>query len=268
MSHRASPRTVHAVGLSPEECGEVITAHRRALASGEGVLKDGRRTAVTRIRRRGQWLCVKEYRSAGLLDRIKGWLRGPRARRAWRGLAHLAAHGVATPEPLALLEERGEGYLVTRFVEGASPLGRLLRTRFGRELPAEEVAARRAMVRQLAVWLRRVHKLGIYHDDWSIKNILAGEEDGQWCFRFLDFESVVPGKRLTYRRRVKNLAQLSDAPVGITRTDRMRFLVTYAGGRADLTGGRFPHDVLAATTRRLEEAARTKQRARRRHLAP
>ena len=250
---------------------------------------------MTRVEHGGQAFCVKEYRRLGWLDRVKDWLRGSRAQRAWNAARLFADRGIATPEPVALVEgtlkqelERGtpadcgqsrvprpssylgvcrdasgyRNYVVTRYVEGAVPLNRLLEERFHRSLGAGELAAKRSMLRELGRWLRRVHDLAVYHDDWSTKNILAVQAPGGWQFYFLDLESVVPRKRLTDRRRAKNLGQLSDAPFGITRTDRMRFLVAYAGGDRALTRGRFPRQVLAAARRRDEEWARVQDRAR------
>ena len=119
-----------------------------------------------------------------------------------------------------------------------------------------EATAKRTMVKELGKWLRGIHDLGIYHDDWSSKNILATQHNDQWTFHMIDMESVSPKKRLTYRRRVKNLGQISDAPFGITRTDRMRFLLAYAGDNSALTRGNLPSDVIAAE--RLRAKKRTK----------
>jgi hypothetical protein len=274
-------RVVRGTGFSEGQAREVLAAHDRALASAEGVLKNGRRTAVTRVAwgeqsatvgsptvatagqaSRGTLLCVKEYRPTGLLDRLRIGPWWPRARRAWSGAARLAARGVAIPELLALLERGATAYLVARFIEGAVPLNRLVLERFAGAGSREEVPAKRSMMRQLGHWLRGVHDRGVYHDDWSAKNILALQSGGEWAFYFLDFESVAPLKPLTYRRRVKNLSQIGDAPAGVTRTDKMRFLLAYAKGDKALTRGRFPRDVLAATQRRQEARERAQAPSR------
>ncbi len=241
--------------MSAAQLAEALMAHDKALASRQDVLKDGVRTAVTRVRCGGAWVCVKEYRSAGWLDVAKEVLRGSRAQRAWRGARFLARKGVEAPEPLAVLRRGPSAYLVTRYIEEAAPLPRLLAQRFGGPLSEAGLKAKRLLVRQLAAWLRRVHGLGIYHDDWSAKNILAAERAEGWAFWLLDFESLSAWKRLTRRRRVKNLGQLADLPVGVTATDRMRFLVTYAAGERALTRGRFPRDVLRYVRRRARAAA-------------
>jgi hypothetical protein len=103
----------------------------------------------------------------------------------------------------------------------------------------------------LARWLRRAHDAGVYHDDWSAKNILVAEAAGKWAFTLLDFESISPFKPLTRRRKIKNLAQLSDIPSGVSRTDKMRFLIAYARGDEALLRGRFPREVMATARHRV-----------------
>lgn len=250
--------------LSREEIQAIIADHHTALSAGQGVLKDGPRNFVTRVCHQNGWLCVKEYRSPALADRLKEWFRPSRARRAWEGAIHLHKHDISAPEIVSLIKYGKRSYLVTRFINDAVPLNLLLRERFSKSLDPLEIAAKRAMVRQLGQWLRRIHDLGIYHDDWSAKNILTTQNNKQWEFHLLDMESVLPRKPLAYRRRIKNLGQISDAPLGITRTDRMRFLLAYAGDDTKLTRGKFPLDVLVANRLRLEKWGKVRAKALRR----
>ena len=242
--------------LSKDDIHDIIAGHHTALTSGEGVLKDRQRNAVTSVRHGNDWFCVKEYRTCGLPDRIKDCLRRTRARRAWNGAIHLQKQGVSSPEPVSQVKKDGKNYFITRYINGAIPLNLLLRNRFSGYLDRTEITAKRMMVKQLGQWLRSIHDLGIYHDDWSSKNILATQHNKRWIFYLLDMESVLPRKRLTYRRRVKNLSQISDAPFGISPTDRMRFMIAYAGKDKALTRGKFPGDIIAA--QRLRAKKRTK----------
>lgn len=269
MTNPRPVRVVHTSGaLSAAQLDALLAAHARALATRRGLLKDGSRSAVSRASLGGQWFCVKEYRASRLRDRVRRWAGGSRARRAWRGALHLARLGIATPEPVAVVERGGTAYLVTRFIEGATPLNLLMARRFAGAVAAGELSAKRALLAQLAAWARSIHDLGVYHDDWSAKNILAAERGGCWAFWLLDTESLSPRKRLTYRRRVKNLAQLSDVAAGATRADKLRFLLAYARGDGSLTSGRFARDILAAAARRAEARERLLAAARREKSPP
>ena len=254
-------------GLSQADVAAALAGHDRALATGEGRLKDGRRTAVTRVVVGGEALCVKEYRQRGLWDLLKTLCRGSRASMAWRAARRLTAAGITTPEALAVVVRVSSRFLVTRFIEGAVALDAVLAERFGGPLPTPELAAKRAMVRELARWLRGVHDRGIYHNDWSAKNILTVEREGRWAFYLLDLDSVTFYKGLTRRRRAKNLGQLGDVTAGVTATDRMRFLLAYADGDAGLTRGRFPRAVVATLRRRARSKARRLARAARRRAS-
>jgi len=271
-NHAARPavptRVVHSTGLSRAALDAILDAHARALATGEGVLKNGRRSAVTRVQHGTDGYCVKETRPLGLVCRIKDWLRGHRADLAWRAAQRLAACGITTPEPVAVVERSGARFLVTRFIDGATSLNRLLAERFAGPLSRAEVAAKRTMLRQLGAWLRRLHDEGIYHDDWSLKNILARQCGEAWEFYLLDLESMPPYKWLTTRRRAKNLGQANDAPAGITDTDRMRLLLAYAGADTRLARGRFPRAIHAFTQRRHDLRQLAVERRRRRTQHP
>jgi len=237
-----------------------VAAHDRALAEGRGILKDGRRSAVTRVEVGGGTYCVKEFRS----ERLGGWRLFSRSRRAWRGAQRLMKAGVDIPEPLALVERGTSAYLVMRFIDKSATLDRLLATRFAGRLSPEELEAKRRLLRSLGAWARAVHDRRVYHDDWSPKNILVREDGQRWAFYLLDFDSLAFPKRLNWRRRVKNLGQLNDTPPVLSATDRMRFLVSYAQGSRLFSRGRFPAAVVAYTSRRRAAASEKFRRDRQR----
>ena len=250
---RSELKVLKVEGLSQDELFNLIVAHRQALDSGEGVLKNGPRAAVTRVRHNDYWLCIKEYRRRSIFDRFKTRLGISPAIRAWNGARYLHSKGIETAKNLALVEVPGKYYLFTRFLDAAAPLDFLIRERFVEPLTQPEIMAKRTLISQLGRWLRHVHDLGVYHDDWSPKNFMASQQDKTWNFKIVDTESVSLRKRLTYRRRVKNLSQLSSARFGVTGSDRMRFLLAYAGQDATLTRGHFPQDIIDATRRRYKE---------------
>lgn len=249
-------RHLHADWLSPGDIPALIAAHHTALRTGQGVLKRGNSNVVSRVRHLNHWVCVKEYRNRGVMDSLKNRLRGSRANSARKGAHYLQGHGISAPDTLALIEDKEKSYLVMQFIDGAVSLKHLLKEYHAGSQGLIELHNKRLMIRHLGCWLRRVHTLGIYHNDWSLKNILAAPSHDAWTFYFVDTESVLPYKRLSYRRQVKNLGQLNDAPFGITHTDRMRFLQAYAEMDMSLTQGGFPCDIHIYTQRRREKSGK------------
>ncbi|MFP4055618.1 MAG: lipopolysaccharide kinase InaA family protein [Candidatus Brocadiia bacterium] len=246
-------------GLPPEEFPHILAAHRAAPEA--DVLKNGRRSTVTRVPSSQGQVCVKEYRVRGLVDMVKDRLRGSRARHAWQAAEALVAQGVSVPEPLGLAKRGRCGYFLTRHIEGAATLKDLFSGRFAQAEAPQELGVKRRLLGQLGRWLRAVHDRGVYHDDWSPKNILAREGPQGWRFYLLDMESAWPPRRLTRRRRAKNLAQVSDVPRGATATDKMRVLLAYAGRDATLTRGLFPSHVQALARRRQRQWEKVQKRA-------
>ncbi len=240
-------------GLGQHGVGEALERHARALETGEGVLKDGRRTAVTRVCVDGHELVVKEYLRPRPADGLRDRLGASRGVRAWRAARLLVERGIATPEPVALVELDGRRHLLTRFVPAAIPLDRLLRERFAKGV---ELAAKRDLARALGRWLRGVHAQGIYHGDCSAKNVLAVPGADGFGLVLLDLDAVTPGRRLSWRRRVKSLCQLVDSPGNLTRTDRLRVIRAYASGDPELPLRRLHRDVTAAVGRRARRRAR------------
>jgi len=253
--------------LSRDEISALIASHEKVLNSGKGVLKKGPRTAVTRVRHGCGWLCIKEYRSNGLLDQAKEALCGTRARRALKGANKLTSCGIATPEIIAVAELGKKSYLFTPFMDEATPLNLILQKPSSSAMRGQmEVTDKRKMIYQLGRWLRHIHDLGVYHNDWSANNILVNRHGREWSFYLVDTESISYITTLTYRRRVKNLSQLGDTRLGITCTDRMRFLGTYANKDVSLTRGHFPRHVIRAMQRRFEASQKTRARARKRKI--
>jgi len=245
--------------LSPDELENALAAHDEALEGRGTVLRRSRHGAVTKIDLDGQWLCVKQYAAEGARQRLKDWLRRPRADRAWCAAQRLQELGISAPEALALVERGRTRYVVMRFVHDGVPLDRLLGERFAGDPSRRSLVEKRRLLRALGRWLRQIHDAGIYHGDWSAKNILVAEREGSWEFLLVDLESIAPERRLSRRRRVKNLGQVCDVPGGLTAIDRMRCLIAYADGDRTFTRGRFTRRVVESARRRARRRARRQQ---------
>jgi serine/threonine protein kinase len=96
----------------------------------------------------------------------------------------------------------------------------------------ENLSLKRKTIRAAGLLLRRFHQPGFYHGDLQLKNILvAGDQ-----LLLIDFDRSYRKRTLSLRERMKNLLRLNRSVekwrllgLPITRTDRWRFFLAYAG---------------------------------------
>jgi hypothetical protein len=193
---------------------------------------------VGRVATRTGVLYVKRYNVfAWRLALASLWHRSP-AYGAWAGARALAARGFETPELVAAVEFRRGGILrrsffVTREVAGALTADARWEQILADPDAARRGVARRALARALGDLFRRLHAAGLYHNDLKDVNVLvAGGAVSPRCV-LLDLERVRVLRRLSPRRRTKNLVQLARTlGVRASAADRARFLRAYLGPEA------------------------------------
>ncbi len=141
-----------------------------ALMQGGQVLKNDRASFVSRVLWNGQDAVVKRYNHRGLWHSFRHTLKGSRAKRNWRHAQRLLALQIATPEPLAYVDQyRGpllwQSYFVARFIAGPQ-VHQILRD--------HSVAGERKqrVHDQVLDLLRRMAEHGISHGDMKHTNIL------------------------------------------------------------------------------------------------
>ena len=137
------------------------------------VLKDGDTSYVSRLSWNGNDVVVKRYNHKGLIHSLRHTIKRSRARRSWLHAHRLEVLGVATPRPLAYIEERKnaivwKSYLVTEYVEGRE-LKLFLRDE---EIGVE---ARAAVNQQVTDMLRTLGRYHITHGDLKHSNVLITE---------------------------------------------------------------------------------------------
>ncbi len=120
---------------------------------------------------------VKQFRNQGLRARTERRLRGSKAVRAWRGAVALAAAGIATAEPVMLIESDrtdGPSLFVSRRVRSGVEVRHFFRRLAGdpRGEPFPEVDPAELLSR-LGRLARRVHEAGVVYRDLSMGNVLA-----------------------------------------------------------------------------------------------
>jgi hypothetical protein len=140
----------------------------------------------------------------------------------------LRAAGFEAPEVVAVLERRRFGLplvscAVTTYVPGPA-LDALWRDRVG--------AARRRLMLAFADYLRRLHAAGVYPQDLRAANVLVASEEPT-RFVLVDLDRIRRYRRLSWRRRRKNLVQVyRSAGRGASLAERARFLRSYLGRHA------------------------------------
>ncbi|MBI1850498.1 MAG: hypothetical protein HYR85_09160 [Planctomycetes bacterium] len=193
----------------------------------------------------------KRHRSPGLrgllADLVR--LRQPSnpARREWEATAAVRALGIATPEPLLLVEEDGfvpgRSLFASAELADARPLDAIL--------PDADFRVRRAIARAAAGLVRRLHAADLFHRDLYLCHLYL---DGKGALSLIDLHRVGVSLRPRERWVVKDLAALwTSCPKRVvTRTDAMRFLRAYLGGRlgrVDARNKRLVHRIIAKAAR-------------------
>ena len=181
---------------------------------------------------------VKQFRGSSLRERWRHRLgREGKAARSWRVANALAAAGIATPEPLLLVESRvagGPALYVCRHLAQRVELRYLLRARnTGGEREAFPGLDAAAVLEATARLARRLHDCGFWHRDFSVGNLLVAPgptptEPGE--IALVDLNRCRVQARVTLGERMRDLARLP-----LERADdRARLLAAYFGAGASV----------------------------------
>lgn len=249
---RRDPRQYRAKGRATValDQGRVLAAADDvALLSGLGLDSlDGaiRFTGGTLARTAGARVTRRIETSAGVLylkahSSVPAWRRwaflgrgatSP-ARREWEAMENMRRAGFDVPEPVAFGEDISifgcppRSFLLMREVPGL-PLDRFLADGFP---DPHRVGARRsrdAVLRDVSGMIRRLHATGFYHKDLYCCHLMVTSDPRWGRPYFIDLQRVERGQPPRRRWLVKDLAALHlSAPPGVTRTDRLRFLLNY-----------------------------------------
>jgi hypothetical protein len=176
---------------------------------------------------------VRRARRGGLIGAVLGGLYTAVGRplREVRAVTAARSAGVGVPEPLAVRVTRVGGLfyrftLVAREIENAEDLLTVA--------SAPSSGRKRALIDRVADEMRRLHESGVYHADLTMKNILMS---GDACY-IIDLDKATLAGKRDEQLDMMNLARLNRSIVKllgtrgfVTRTDKLRFLRRYLGGR-------------------------------------
>lgn len=192
-----------------------------------GSLRDEIETAQTGVLVRGRHqVVVRDFEIGGSVQpvavkffgRQQGWKdrydlkRGSKAARSFKAAAHLEAHGVATPSPLAYLERWEDGrlkeaYFLSGYLGGLKSLKNELLQIYAANGPCSALVD---LLKQVGSAMRRMHDSGFYHRDLGNQNIElsltpAGEVEAVY---FLDLNRSRIREKLSAKERAQDFSRL------------------------------------------------------------
>jgi serine/threonine protein kinase len=134
------------------------------------ILKNGNTCYVSRLRWNDKDIAVKRYNHKGFIHSLQHTIKGSRARRVWLHANRLMMLEIATPKPLAYIEQwKGllvwKSYLVTEYVDGQK-LYHFLRD------GSVTQQHHSAITRQIMDLLNNLGQYRISHGDLKRSNIL------------------------------------------------------------------------------------------------
>lgn len=241
VTQATGARVHHLRSVDPAAVVALLDVHRRDVAArAPNVLKDGRRSALSRQRLGGAGVVVKQFRAAGAWARVKNALREPRAVASWVAGNGLRIRGFDAAEPLALVlcgarAAVGDAFLVMEDLGDGTRADLVALQRWAGDLDSAARAEKHRLVAAAASLVRALHAAGVYHGDLKAVNLFLREGPGAPRFVLADYDRVEFDRPVTPRRRVKNLAQLSaSVPVCVSLADRLRFFRAYAVDEPDV----------------------------------
>lgn len=161
------------------------------------------RNEIRVINENGVILTAKYFKKITFANRfIYAKFRKSKARRAYEHSQLLIHKGITSPEPIAYINVYRFGLLNKSYYislyTNYDPLRKIL------ELPLiESIDALKAFAR----FSYRLHSLGVFHDDYTIDNILYRFSESGYDFSLID-NNRMRFRRYSYRQGIKNLERL------------------------------------------------------------
>jgi tRNA A-37 threonylcarbamoyl transferase component Bud32 len=156
---------------------------------------------------------VRHYRRGGIMGPfLRDYYLGQgRFFREVRVSEWARSHGVPTAEVLAMRSERRglclhRGDLITREIAQSEDLDRYLGLL--REKEGTRRSRRKEVIRSIAFLLQGMHRVGLYHADLNLKNIVIQMTEGGVNSYVIDLDRARVIRPLGSRPRIRNLVRL------------------------------------------------------------
>ena len=191
----------------------------------------------------GKRMVLRQYSHGGLLRALTGnlYLIGARSFRELAITEEIRSSGIQTIQPIGAIHQIVfwpfyRPYLLSLEIPHAKNLIQYFQGKSAHS-SVENLLHKRKTIRSAGGLLGRFHQAGFYHNDLQLKNLLVVEDQ----VLIIDFDRSYRKATLSLRERIKNLFRLNRSVekwkrsgLPITRTDRLRFLMAYAGGDQEI----------------------------------
>jgi heptose I phosphotransferase len=204
---------------------------------GGSILKKNRFRSVSRIElgsrvfylKRHFWPCRERLRS------MNPFMRKEDASNEWNNMLLLKSMGFNTMTPVAFGESKrfaltSFSLTLTENLYNAEKMEAFFPKQFKPPLTHDNLYAKRAYIKKLAVLARDLHINGLNHQDFYLGHILLRQKDD--TLFIIDVQRMHKNATISLHDRIKDLAQLfySAKRLGVfTKTDQLRFFNAYTG---------------------------------------
>ncbi len=186
----------------------------------------------------GKRMVLRQYSHGGLLRAITGnlYFSGARSFRELALTEEIRSCGIPTIPSIGAIHHCiffpfYQAYFLSLEVPHAIDLIQYF-NEMGVHSSRESLSSKRTTIRSAGLLIRQFHQAGYFHGDLQLKNILvAGDQ-----LLLIDFDRSYRKPSLSTEERMKNLLRLNRSAekwiqqgLPLTRTDRWRFFLAYAG---------------------------------------
>ena len=191
----------------------------------------------------GNTIYLKRYNFKGIKYGIKYLFRKSRAQKAFEAALMLKGLGVSTPNVLFACEKRRFGFLLESYIatQGIRAIN-LVKC-------VQEKAYDDKDIIMLARYIRRIHELGITHNDLKGENLLFDKHD----IFIISMDRLRRLRFISHSQIAKNLSCLNASfATTVPLKQRMLFLNEYIKGNTYLEKKPLVNNIIAYTERRLK----------------
>lgn len=186
----------------------------------------------------GMKMVLRKYSHGGLLRAFNRdlFLLGARSFKELSLTEGIRASGIPTVQPIGAIHQiifwpLYRAYLLSLEIPQGKNLIQYFQEK-GSSPSRQNLLHKRKTIQAAALLLRQFHQKGFYHRDLQLKNLLVA---GDQVF-IIDFDRSYRKEVLSVSQRIKNILRLNRSVekwrrfgLPVTRTDRWRFLMAYAG---------------------------------------